>query len=170
MGGTRGQERNERKRDHGRPPEGATCGWPSQASPAWRSSRRTTAVDDGAVAVTGVGIRAFAGPGSPPNLRVGDLVELRSEAEITRSLNHEMPNRGRGFEAEMASYCGREAHVLRRVARCIDERIGRLLQTKNPCIVLEDVICEGAYNANCPRSIYAFGREIWLDRVVERGA
>ena len=26
---------------------------------------------------------------------------------------------------------------------------------KNPCIVLEGVVCEGVYNANCPRAIYA---------------
>jgi hypothetical protein len=59
--------------------------------------------------------------------------------------------------------------VLRRVDRCIDEETGRLLQMKNPCIVLEDTVCQGAYNANCPRSIYAFWREIWLERVTEPG-
>ena len=44
---------------------------------------------------------------------------------------------------------------------------------KNPCIVLEDTVCEGACNANCPRSIYSFWREIlarkgrgaWRNRV-----
>ena len=40
---------------------------------------------------------------------------------------------------------------------------------KNPCIVLENTVCEGAYNANCPRSIYSFWREIWLERVGEPG-
>jgi hypothetical protein len=40
---------------------------------------------------------------------------------------------------------------------------------RNPCIVLEDVVCEGAYNANCPRSIYSFWREIWLERVEDPG-
>ena len=85
------------------------------------------------------------------------------------TLSKDLRNRGLGFEEEMARHCGREARVLRRVDRCIDETTGRLLQMKNPCIVLEGIVCEGAYNANCPRSIYAFWREIWLERVDEPG-
>ena len=81
-----------------------------------------------------------------------------------RTLSKDLRNRGLGFEEEMARHCGREARVLRRVDRCIDEATGRLLHMKNPCIVLEDTVCEGAYNANCPRSIYAFWREIWLEQ------
>jgi hypothetical protein len=61
----------------------------------------------------------------------------------------------------------RRVAVLRRVDRCIDEKTGRLLEMKNPCIILDNVVCEGAYNVNCPRSIYAFWREIWLERVSE---
>jgi hypothetical protein len=81
------------------------------------------------------------------------------------TLNRDLRNRGLGFEEEMARHCGRDVRVLRRVERCIDEATGRLLRMRNPCIVLEDTVCEGAYNANCPRSIYAFWREIWLERV-----
>ncbi len=67
----------------------------------------------------------------------------------------------------MARHCGRETRVLRRVDRCIEESTGRMLQMKNPCIVLEGIICEGTYTVMCPRSIYAFWREIWLERVEE---
>jgi hypothetical protein len=38
---------------------------------------------------------------------------------------------------------------------------------KNPCIVLDGIICEGAYNASCPRSIPAYWREVWLDKITE---
>jgi len=36
---------------------------------------------------------------------------------------------------------------------------------RSPCIVLEGIVCEGAYSANCPRSIICYWREIWLERV-----
>ena len=99
------------------------------------------------------------------DLQPGELVRIRSKREIMSTLDRNLRNRGLGFEAEMARWCGTEARVLRRVDRCIDESTGRLLQMKNPCIVLEDVVCHGAYSANCPRSICAFWREIWLERV-----
>jgi hypothetical protein len=103
------------------------------------------------------------------NLQPGELVRIKSKAEIMATLNKDLRNRGLGFEEEMARHCGRQARVLRRVDRCIDESTGRMLQMQNPCIVLDGIMCEGAYNANCPRSIYAFWREIWLDRVEDSG-
>jgi hypothetical protein len=98
-------------------------------------------------------------------LQPGEVVRIKSKAEIMATLNTGLLNRGLGFEEEMSRHCGKEARVLRRVDRCIDETTGELLRMKNPCIVLENIVCEGAYNANCPRSIYAFWREIWLERV-----
>lgn len=106
-------------------------------------------------------------PTGHTGLQPGELVRIKSKAEIMKTLSKDLRNRGLGFEEEMARHCGREARVLRRVDRCIDERTGQLLHMKNPCIVLEGTVCEGAYNANCPRSIYAFWREIWLERVQE---
>jgi hypothetical protein len=108
-------------------------------------------------------------PTGHTDLQPGELVRIKSKQEIMQTLSTGSRNRGLGFEAEMARHCGREARVLRRVDRCIEESTGRLLQMKNPCIVLEGVICEGAYNANCPRAIPAFWREIWLERVAEPG-
>lgn len=106
-------------------------------------------------------------PTEHTNLQPGELVRIKPKEEILKTLNKDLLNRGMGFEEEMSRYCGREARVLRRVDRCIEEKTGRLLHMKNPCIVLEDTICAGAYNANCPRSIYSFWREIWLERVPE---
>jgi hypothetical protein len=109
-------------------------------------------------------------PTGHTELQPGELVRIKSKAEIMKTLDRGLRNRGLGFEEEMARHCGRVTRVLRRVDRCIDEETGRLLQMKNPCIVLEETVCEGAYNANCPRSIYAFWREIWLERVAEPGS
>lgn len=106
-------------------------------------------------------------PTGHTDLQPGELVRIKSKDEIMKTLNKDLLNRGMGFEEEMSRYCGHEARVLRRVDRCIDEKTGRLLHMKNPCIVLENIVCAGAYNVNCPRSIYSFWREIWLERVEE---
>jgi hypothetical protein len=101
------------------------------------------------------------------DLQPGELVRIKSQEEILSTLDENLLNRGMGFEAEMARYCGQTARVVSRVDRCIDEKTGRMLQMKSPCIVLEGVVCAGVYNANCPREFVPFWREIWLERVGE---
>jgi hypothetical protein len=104
-------------------------------------------------------------PTGHTDLQPGDLVRVKSRREIEPTLDAELRNRGMGFDAEMARFCGRTARVGRRVDHIIDERTGRMLTMRNPCIVLEGVVCEGAYNANCPRAITPYWREIWLDKI-----
>lgn len=104
-------------------------------------------------------------PTRTTDLQPGDLVRVKSRQEIELTLNAALLNRGMGFDAEMARFCGRTARVARRVDHIIDERTGRMLHMRNPCIVLEDIVCEGAFNANCPRSITPYWREVWLDRL-----
>jgi hypothetical protein len=106
-------------------------------------------------------------PTARTDLQPGELVRIKSKEEILKTLNAKLLNRGMGFDAEMSRFCGRTARVARRVDHIIDERTGRMLHLGNPCIVLEDVVCEGAYSMNCPRSITAYWREIWLERVEE---
>jgi hypothetical protein len=104
------------------------------------------------------------------DLQPGELVRIRSKEEIVKTIDSRRLNRGMGFEEEMAWHCGTAARVVRRVDRCIDEKTGRLLSIQNPCIVLDSIVCEGVYNANCPREFLPFWREIWLERVDKRDA
>ena len=104
-------------------------------------------------------------PDDALDLQPGELVRIRSKQEIVRTLDVSNSNRGLAFDPEMLWYSGREARVLRRVERIVDERTGRLLRLKRPCIVLEDVTCRGEYHRCCPRADYPFWREIWLERV-----
>jgi len=75
------------------------------------------------------------------------------------------------FDAEMLKYCGRQGRVLRRVNRIIHESTDRMMELKNPCIILEGMICTSDYYRLCPRGIYSHcgiyshWREIWLERV-----
>ena len=95
----------------------------------------------------------------------GELVRIKSREEIMATLDTNLLNRGMGFDAEMSRFCGRTARVKARATRCVDERTGRMLTMKNPCIILEDIVCEGAFSANCPREFVCWWREIWLERV-----
>jgi hypothetical protein len=99
------------------------------------------------------------------DLRPGELVRVKPIEAIIETLDTNNRNRGMTFDAEMKKYCGRQARVLRRVERVIDEKTGRMLQLKNPCVILQDVICTSDYHRLCPRGIYAYWREIWLERV-----
>ncbi|MFI9380538.1 hypothetical protein [Kutzneria sp. NPDC052558] len=99
------------------------------------------------------------------NLQPGELVRVKSKEAILATLNEDMLNRGMGFEIEMARYCGQTARVQARVDKCLDEKTGELLTMKSPCIILEDIVCAGVYNASCPREFVPFWREIWLERV-----
>jgi hypothetical protein len=99
------------------------------------------------------------------DLQPGEMVRIKTKEQIEATLNGKRQNRGMGFEEEMALYCGRTARVQARVTKCIDEKTGRMLTMKNPCIVLENVVCGGGRNGNCPRQFVPFWREIWLERV-----
>ncbi len=98
-------------------------------------------------------------------LQPGERVRVKRREAIVATLDANNANRGMSFDGEMQRYCGQEARVLRRVERIIDEKSGRMLRLKNPCIVLDDVTCSGAYHRLCPRGIYPYWREIWLERV-----
>jgi hypothetical protein len=102
------------------------------------------------------------------NLQPGELVRVKSHEEILRTLNVNSRNRGMYWDAEMVPYCGGTYRVLHRVTQIINESTGEMQTMKNPCIILDSVICQAKYSQCrmfCPRSIYPYWREIWLERV-----
>jgi hypothetical protein len=101
------------------------------------------------------------------DLMPGELVEVKSRHEIFATLNKNQRNRGLWFDKEMLPYCGRQARVLRRVQKIIDEKTGRMTFMKGSCIVLDGFVCSGGMNKLCQRGIYGYWREIWLRRVDE---
>jgi hypothetical protein len=101
-------------------------------------------------------------------LQPGELVRVKSHDEILATLTVASKNRGLLWDAEMVPYCGKTYRVLKRVTRIINENTGRMQEMKNPCIILDSVVCQARYSGCrvfCPRSIYPYWREIWLERV-----
>jgi hypothetical protein len=101
-------------------------------------------------------------------LRPGELVRVRSYPEILETLDRNWANRGLYFDSEQVPFCGGTYRVLRRVERIINEKTGKLIRMKTDAIVLNGVACQSRYSKCrrfCPRSIYAYWREIWLERL-----
>jgi hypothetical protein len=97
----------------------------------------------------------------------GDLVRVKSQAEILTTVDTANRNRGLLFDVEMVPYCGGTYRVRGRVERIIDERTGRMRKLPNDCIILDGVYCRSRYSDRrlfCPRSIFSYWREIWLER------
>lgn len=102
------------------------------------------------------------------DLEPGELVHVKSHEEILRTVSAEGKNRGMYWDAEMVPYCGGTYRVLRRVTKIIDEKTGRIQEIRNPCVILDNVVCQSRYSGCrmfCPRSLYSYWREIWLERV-----
>jgi hypothetical protein len=103
------------------------------------------------------------------NLQPGELVRVKSHEEILKTLTTENKNRGMSWDAELVPYCGKSYRVLKRITKIINEHTGEMQEMKSPCIILDSVICQARYShcrMFCPRSIYSYWREIWLERVV----
>jgi hypothetical protein len=109
-------------------------------------------------------------PTSSLNLHPGELVRVKPHETIIATVNRGNHNRGMSFDKEMVPFCEGEYKVLKRVTKIINERTGKMQEMKTPSIILDDVFCQSRYSECrlfCPRSIYSFWREIWLERVPE---
>lgn len=102
------------------------------------------------------------------DLQPGELVRLKPRSDILLTLDARNRNRGLSFDRELVKYCGGTYRVLRRVNKIINEKTGKMIRLTNPCIVLEGVTCTGDYNRYCPRNIFHYVREAWLERATER--
>jgi len=100
------------------------------------------------------------------NLQPGDIVEIRSKAEIEATLNTEGRNGGMLFDGEMLPFCGRRFRVERRVDHIIDEPTGKMIKLQD-CWVLDNVVCQGIYHRFCPRGGLPYWREAWLKKIDE---
>jgi hypothetical protein len=106
------------------------------------------------------------------DIQEGELVRTKPYREILKTLDNEWRNRGLYFDAEMVPYTERTMKVLKRVTRIIDEKTGKMLVMKNPCLILEGSVCEAKYakcRKLCPRGYYLYWREIWVDRIAGPG-
>ena len=95
------------------------------------------------------------------HLRPGELVRVKPFEEILGTLNKNNRNRGLSFGPGMIEFCSGTFRVLKRVNRIVDEKTGRMLTMKYPCIVLQHVDRRADVSENrlfCPPRIHPY----WL--------
>ena len=103
------------------------------------------------------------------DLQPGEMVRVRTLPEILETIDEALRNRGMGWHSEMVAMTGRTFRVAARLERIIHEKTGKMIQLKNDVVILEEGVCHSRYINNCrrfcPRSVYLYFREIWLERV-----
>ncbi len=112
-------------------------------------------------------------PDSALNLQPGDLVRVKPFEQILATMGPQNMHRGMSFDVEMVPYCGRTYRVRARVENFVDERTGLMKRLKTPAVILEGVTCGGRYSNHrwlCPRGIFPWWREVWLERVSDAKA
>jgi hypothetical protein len=114
-------------------------------------------------------------PAQSLNLQPGELVRVKSRAEVVQTLDQRMSNRGLALWYEMMRCSGREAEVRYRVDRLINESTG-LMREITDTVTLnmrgcgslgEECLCAGE-PGDCPRGELMYWREIWLERATRR--
>lgn len=117
-------------------------------------------------------------PSESLSLKPGEVVRVKSRAQIVATLDQQNRNRGMGICCEMTRCCGREAKVRYRVDRLIDERTGTMRELSDTVVLQnirnderlnEECLCYGQLG-DCPRGELMYWREIWLERVNRIGA
>jgi hypothetical protein len=101
-------------------------------------------------------------------LQPGEIVEVKSEEEIRRTLDASGKNGSLGFMPEMWDYCGRRLPVLKRVERICLENEPRTVRRLENTVILEGAFCKGS-GIGCDRACFYFWRECWLKRTSSIG-
>ncbi len=99
------------------------------------------------------------------DLVVGDLVEIKTWAEIRPTLDQrgcldQMP-----FMPEMLVMCGRRTHVFRCVHRLFDYRKTRRMRHMNGAVLLVGTVCGGSSHGGCEAACHTIWNAAWLRRV-----
>jgi len=90
----------------------------------------------------------------------GDLVEVRSAAEIASTLDSAGCLDGIPFMPEMAPHCGKRFRVHRRADRTCVEGLG--MRRLGGTVFLDELRCDGAAHDGCQRGCLMFWKEAWL--------
>lgn len=101
-------------------------------------------------------------------IKAGDLVRVKTEAEIMATLDNNGKLRGCGFMKNNRQhlYCGSVQRVHNTVNLFIDERDMSAARKAKGLVMLEGVMCQGGKGiGRCDRSCLMFWREEWLERI-----
>jgi hypothetical protein len=93
-------------------------------------------------------------------LRRGDIVTVRSLAEILATLDADGKFDGMPFMPEMAPFCGMTLQVRRRAERTCVEGLG--MRGLRDSVLLDGMRCDGSAHDGCQRGCLFFWKTAWL--------
>ena len=95
--------------------------------------------------------------------RSGDIVQVKSAAEIRESLDSKGNLDGLPFMPEMSKFCGKRFRVFKRADKiCVEEEYYIGVKRLRDAVLLEDVRCAGDAHDGCQRMCLIFWKEAWL--------
>jgi hypothetical protein len=99
----------------------------------------------------------------------GDMVEVKSAAEIAATLDAAGRLDGMPFMPEMLAFCGRRLKVSRRADKtCVEGFYG--MRKLGGAVFLEEARCDGAAHGGCQRNCMMFWKDEWLKPASESHA
>ena len=103
-------------------------------------------------------------------LRAGDLVEVRTEAEILATLDEQGAIDGMPFMPEMLEFCGKRFRVEKRADKSCNTITIMESRRLYDTVHLEGLRCSGAAHGDCQAQCFLFWKEAWLKRVNQRAS
>ena len=98
-------------------------------------------------------------------LRPGDVVEVRSAAEILATLDSDGALDGMPFMPEMVAHVGRRYTVSRRVDKICNTVDATGSRRMYSTVYLEDLRCDGSGHDGCQAGCRIYWKDAWLRRV-----
>ena len=98
-------------------------------------------------------------------LRPGDVVEVKSAAEILATLDREGAADRMPFMPEMLRHVGRRYTVTRRVDKICDTIAATGSRRMHAMVYLNDLRCDGSGHGGCQAGCKLYWKEAWLRRV-----
>jgi hypothetical protein len=99
------------------------------------------------------------------DLRVGEVVEVRSEQEILRTLDSKGALDSLPFMPEMLKFCGKRFRVYKRADKACDSIDWGTLRRMKDAVHLEGLRCNGKAHGGCQAACLIHWKEAWLKRV-----
>jgi hypothetical protein len=96
------------------------------------------------------------------DLQPGELVEIRSVAEISATLDADDKFEGIPFSLEMVPFCGQRVRVARRADFTCARGQPRQLDAT---VHLDEIRCDGSAHGQCQAGCLVLWKEAWLKRV-----
>ena len=99
------------------------------------------------------------------NLRVGELVEVRSEAEILATLDENGELENLPFMPEMLQFCGQRLTVHKVAHKLCDTMTRSGMRRMHNAVHLTGARCAGQAHGGCQTGCSLYWKEAWLKRV-----